>query len=99
MKIKKGDKVQVKIGKDKGVKSVVEKVVTKTSKLVVKNVNIVTRHIKQNEGQGGRIKVSKPIPSSNVMLICPKCDKPTRIGYKLEGKGKKRICKKCKADI
>lgn len=100
MKIKKGDKIQVKIGKDKGVKSTIEKVITRTGKIVVKNVNVVIRHIKQSEGvEGGRVKVSKPIPASNVMLICPKCDKQTRVGYKLEGKGKKRFCKSCKADI
>lgn len=99
MKIQKGDKIIVKSGKYKGVKSTVEKVVSKTRKIVAKNVNVVTRHIKQTEGEGGRIKVSKPFPASNVFVICPKCEKPTRIGYVKQGKGKKRVCKKCNAEI
>ena len=97
MKIKKGDKVIVISGKYAGKKSVIEKVYTDKDKVLVEGVNVVTKHMKPTAtNSGGKIKVNKPIHVSNVMLICPKCDKPTRVGYKVVEGRKYRYCKKCK---
>lgn len=99
MKLKKGDNVQIIAGKDKGKKGKISQIFSDSGKIVVENVNKMTRHIKpKREGEKGqRIEFNAPINVSNAMVICPKCNKVTRIGYKInEGKDKKqRICKKC----
>jgi len=101
MKIKKGDKIKVIAGKDNGTESKVEKVYRKGKKLLVLNVNTYKKHIKKNEKmpQGGRVDLPRPIDISKVMLVCPKCNKPTRIGYRVEKNKKYRICKKCDSKI
>jgi len=92
MKIRSGDKVKVISWKDKGVIAEVLKVFKDKNKVVVKWVNIVTRHIKKMGSNPGQIvKFEKPIDASNVMLICPFTSKPTRVGYVIiEEKGKKK---------
>jgi large subunit ribosomal protein L24 len=101
MKIKKGDKVKVIAGKDKGREGVVERVYSKSMKLVVPAVNIYKKHVKKNEKmpKGGVVEVPRPVAVAKVMLICSKCGKVTRIGYKIEGKKKLRICQKCESTI
>jgi large subunit ribosomal protein L24 len=101
MKIKKGDKVKVIYGKDKGKEGVVEKVYQKVNKVLISGVNLYKRHIKKNEKmpQGGIIDVPRPLDVSKVMLICPKCKKPTRVGFLVDGKKKFRLCKKCQSKI
>jgi large subunit ribosomal protein L24 len=96
MKVKKGDKVKIISGKDKGKDSIVEKVYVKKDLVLVENINVVTKHVKPTrDNKGGIIKVNRPVHISNVMVICSKCQKQTRVGYK-EFDGKKvRICKKC----
>jgi len=97
MKIKKGDKVKIIYGKDKGREGIVEKVYLKNNKVLISNINIYKRHIKKNEKmpQGGIIEVPRPLAISKLMLICPKCNKLTRVKIERE-KGKKfRVCKKC----
>ena len=97
MKIKKGDKVKVIYGKDKGREGTVEKVYRKRKMVVIPGVNIYKKHVKRSEQfpQGGAIEVPRPLDVSKVMLICPSCKKPVRVGFKLE-KGKKyRVCKSC----
>ncbi len=84
MKIRKSDKVVVLSWKEKDrwVKTTVEKVLTKDNKLLLKWVNIVTRHVKKQWTNPGQIlKIEKPIDSSNVMLVCPFTNKPTRVWY------------------
>ncbi|ATU05603.1 50S ribosomal protein L24 [Candidatus Gracilibacteria bacterium HOT-871] len=92
MKIRTGDKVQVMSGKekDKGQISVVVKTFPDKNKILVKDVNVVTKHIKrQGTNPGQIVEMEKPIDVSNVMLICPFTEKPTRVGYvKIEEKGK-----------
>ncbi len=92
MKIRTWDKVQVLSGKekDRGNISEVLKVFTDTNKIIVKDVNVVTRHLKkQGTNPGQIIKMEKAIDASNVMLICPFTEKPTRVGFvKVEEKGK-----------
>jgi large subunit ribosomal protein L24 len=97
MKIKKGDTVKMLYGKDAGRQGPVVAVNTKKRQVVVEGLNIYKKHIK---GDGRTrvseiIEVTKPVPVSKVMLICPFCNKPTRVGYKIEGDKKVRICKKC----
>ena len=101
MKIKKGDQVLVISGKYKGKKGKVLRVISKERKIVVDGVNIIKRHTRpKKEGEKGEV-VHKPAPiySSKVMLICPKCKQPTRVGYKTISGKKYRICKKCKSEI
>ena len=90
MKIRSWDKVKVLSWKDKGVIAEVLKVFKEKNKVLVKDVNVVTRHVKKMWTTPGQIvKFEKAIDASNVMLICPFTDKPTRIGFvKIEEKGK-----------
>ena len=101
MSIKTGDTVVVLSGKDKGKKGKVLKVMPKESKVVVEKVNMVSRHTKprQQGDQGGILKKEAPIYACKVQKVCPKCNKPTRIGHKVEGGKKVRVCKKCGAEI
>ncbi len=101
MKIKKDDKVIVLSGKDKGKQGKVLSADPKAMKVVVEGVNVATKHQKpMKQGQeGGIIKVETPIYASKVQLVCPKCDKGTRVGYKLVDGKKVRVCKHCGAEI
>lgn len=101
MKIKKGDKIRVITGKDKGREGLIERVYRKSKKVLVQGINLFKRHLKKSEQapQGGIVDVPRPILISKVMLICPKCGKTTRVGFKLEKNKKFRICKKCQSKI
>lgn len=100
MKIKKGDKVKVLLGKDRGKEGVVQFVLGKENRVFVEGVNLYKRHIrKMGETKGGIIDIPKPLDVSNVALICPNCKKVTKVGLKIEGNTKVRICKKCKKEI
>lgn len=100
MKIRKGDKVKVISGKNKGKESSVSGVQPKKEKVLVEGVNIVSRHLKKGRREsGGIVKVIRPIHISNVMVVCPKCNKPARIGYKLVDGKKYRFCKKCEGIV
>ena len=101
MKIKKDDKVVVLAGKDKGKQGKVLVADPKGGKVTVEGVNVATKHQKpqgQNR-EGGIIKIETPIYVSKVQLVCPKCGKGTRVGYKLADGKKVRVCKKCGAEI
>ena len=97
MEIKKGDNVVVIAGKDKGKKGKVLETSPKSAKVVVEGVNIVTKHKKPRSAQdkGGIVKQTNPIDSSNVMIICPACEKATRVEMKVIDGKKVRVCKKC----
>jgi len=101
MKIKKGDTVEVLSGNDKGKTGEVLEVIPKTSRVIVKGINIRKKHIKpKKQGEeGGIIPVECSIHSSKVNVVCSKCNKATRIAMKKEGKEKIRVCKKCGATI
>lgn len=96
MKIRKGDKVQVIAGKDRGKTGEVILVNPNANKVVVKGVNMATRHMKakQNGSKGEIITKEAPVDVSNVMLVCPEKNVPTRIGYRMEGTEKVRFSKK-----
>jgi large subunit ribosomal protein L24 len=90
MKLKLNDKVLVIAGKDKGKSGRIIRVIKKQEKLVVEKVNMRTKHIKKtSERPGEKITFEGPIHASNVMILDPKENKPTRIGYKVISKGKK----------
>ena len=97
MFVRKDDKVVVLSGRDKGKQGKVLSAMPADGKLIVEGVNIASKHMKpRKQGeQGGIIKVETPIYASKVMVVCPKCGKPTRVAHKLEGGKKTRVCKKC----
>ncbi len=100
MKIKKGDKVKILLGKDSGKEGKVAFVIVKRAKVFVEGANLYKKHVKkQGSLEGGIINIPKPLDVSNVCLICPNCNKPTRVGYKFTGTEKHRICKKCGKEI
>ncbi len=101
LKVKKGDTVKVLSGNDKGKTGEVLEVIPKTSKILVKGINIKKKHVKpRRQGEeGGIIPSEFPIHSSKVSVVCPKCGKAARIGFEGEGDKKVRVCKKCGAKI
>ena len=101
MNIKKDDKVIVLSGKDKGKEGKVLSANPKAGKVVVEGVNVATKHAKpRKQGeQGGIIKVETPIYACKVMVVCPKCGKPTRVAHKQDNGKNVRICKKCGANL
>ena len=106
VRIRKGDLVEVITGRedDKGKRGEVIRVFPKERKVVVQGVHLKIKHQRQVQSEGkninpGILKLEAPLDISNVMLVCKKCNKPTRVGVSRE-KGKSvRICKKCNAKI
>ena len=107
VKIKKGDTVEVISGKldDKGKRGEVINMMPTAGRLVVQGINIRTKHQKQVQTQAGRniqpgrIKFEAPLDISNVMLVCPKCSKTTRVSVQRDDTGSHRVCKQCEAVI
>jgi large subunit ribosomal protein L24 len=101
MKIKKGDNVLITAGKDKGRTAKIIKSFPKDLKVLVEGMNLRKKHVRpKREGEKGQVvAIPAPIDVSNIKIICPKCGKATRIGYKTEKDVKNRICKKCKQII
>ena len=101
MKIKKGDRVVVLQGKDRGKEGVVMRAIPTKGKVIVEGVNIAKKHQKPTRQtmQGGIIDKDMPLDVSNVALICPK-DGATRVGYKISESGaKSRVCRKCGQEL
>lgn len=101
MKIKKGDKVKIMAGKDKGKDGKVIQVFPDLNKVVVEGVNVIKKHLRaQKKGEKGqRIEIPFPVSASNVMLIDPASGAATRVGYRTEGDKKVRFAKKTKVAI
>lgn len=104
MKIKTGDTVLIIAGKDRTKKGKVIEVFPKKDSIIVEGINIVKKHVKPRRSgeKGQRVEVPRPLNISNIKLICPKCKKPARVGYKpvVKGREKKiRICKKCGQEV
>lgn len=101
MKIHKGDNVIMLGGKDRGKKGKITHVFSDGNKVVVEGLNLIKKHLRaKKQGQKGQI-VSKEraVDASAVALVCKSCGKPTRLGYKVEGENKIRICKKCESEV
>lgn len=102
MHVKKGDKVVVLSGKDKGKQGEVLVAKPAEGKVVVEGVAIVKKAMRPNaqNQQGGIVEKEAAIDASNVMVVCPKCGKPSRMGHAVNAEGKKiRVCKKCGAEF
>jgi len=99
--MKKGDKVLVITGKDRGKTGLVERVSIEQGRLVVSGVNKIRKRVRKsaNRPVGGTIEMFAPIDISNVMLVCPSCGKITRVSYRSEAGKKFRSCKKCQANL
>ncbi len=100
MKIKRNDNVIMLGGKDKGKKAKVILVFPEGDKVVVEGLNLIKKHLRaKKQGQKGQIiSKERAVSVSSVALICKSCGKQTRLGYKIEGENKIRICKKCKGE-
>lgn len=101
MFIKKNDKVVVLSGKDKGKEGKVINVDPQAGKVIVEGVNVASKHMKpRKQGEeGGIIKTETPIYACKVQLVCPKCNKATRVAHKIADGKKSRVCKKCGAEL
>jgi large subunit ribosomal protein L24 len=108
MRIKTGDLVEVTVGKDAAaseghrVRGRVLSIETKTGRITVEGVARVYKHVRpsQKHPQGGRIHIERPVHMSNVMPVCPKCDKGVRVGVKINEDGSRdRVCRKCGASL
>lgn len=99
MKIKKGDTVKIKIGKDRGKQGKVTQLLPKLKMVVIEGLNKRIKHLRprKEREKGQRIEFDAPVRVDNVQLVCPKCSKIARVGYKVfDNKRKERVCRKCK---
>ena len=101
MTIRKGDRVKVITGKDKGKESRVLRAYPEKQRLVVEGVNMMKKHQRPTTKmpQGGILEVEGTIHASNVMLLCPSCSQATRVGRRRDDGTRVRVCKKCGNDI
>lgn len=102
LKIKKGDRVRVLQGKDRGKEGDVMRVLPAANKVIVDGVNVAKRHQRPTRAtmQGGIIDKDMPIHVSAVAIVCPACRKPTRVGHRFDAEGRKvRVCRKCGGDL
>jgi large subunit ribosomal protein L24 len=104
LKIKKGDTVEVISGRAKGTRGEVLRVLPKEDRVVVQGVNVRKKHQRQVQSGGrtmnpGIIQFEAPVHVSNVMLVCPKCSKPARVGLERDTGKSRRVCKNCDAVI
>lgn len=101
MKIKKGDTVKIMSGKDRAKSGKIFRVFPTERKIIIEGLNLIIKHKKPKKSgeKGQKIEIARPISSCKVMLICPKCGKAVRVGYKVTDQTKVRICKKCKEEI
>ncbi|MBI4132036.1 MAG: 50S ribosomal protein L24 [Candidatus Sungbacteria bacterium] len=102
MKIKKGDSVKILSGKDRGKRGKVLRVLPRENQILVDGLNLKKKHrrSRRQDRKGEIILLPAPLAASAAALICPKCAKPTRVGYRLGAAGiKERICRKCKETV
>lgn len=100
-KIVTGDEIVVISGKNKGERARVRQNMPREDKVIIEGVNIVRKHIARGRArQAGIVEVEAPMPVSKVMLVCPNCGEPTRVGFRFDENGNKiRFCKKCDAAV
>ena len=99
MKLKKGDNVMIIAGKDKGRSGTISEVLTAKNRVLVKDANLIKKRTKpRKQGEKGQlVEIARSMNISNVMLICKNCKKTTRIGTRIDGDTKVRVCKQCEA--
>lgn len=95
--VKTGDEVMIISGREKGRKGKVMAVSPKEGKVIIEKLNMVSKHVKPRKAgeQGGIIKAEGALYASKVQIVCPNCKKPSRVGHKIDGAEKVRICRKC----
>ena len=100
IKFKVGDTVKITAGKDKGREGKIESIDRKHNLMVIPGLNIYKKHVKGFQGQkGGIYDIPRPFAFAKVALICPKCKKVTRVGFRVMEKEKVRVCRKCGKEI
>ncbi len=100
IKFKVNDNVKIMSGKDKGRSVKIEKILPSEGKVVLEGANLYKKHVKGfGDVKGGIYDIPRPVAFSKIALVCPKCKKITRVGFKLIGAEKVRICKKCRKEI
>ena len=100
--VRKNDTVAVTTGKDSGKRGRVLKVLRDKNRVIVEGVNVIKRHTRPNPQRnvkGGIVEREGAVHASNVRLVCPECGKMTRIGHKMQGDRKVRICRKCEGVV
>jgi len=101
MKLKKGDNVQIMVGKDQGKQGQIMKMDVKSGKVFIQGLNLFKKHQRpKKQGEKGEVvSVSRPLNLSNIMIVCNSCAKPVRVGFKINGENKVRYCKKCGGNV
>lgn len=100
LKFKVGDKIEVKMGKDKGRTGTIEKIYPKKGTALVPGLNVYKKHVKGMPGQkGGIYEIPRPLHFAKISVVCPSCKKASRIGFNMAGKEKVRVCKNCGKEI
>jgi large subunit ribosomal protein L24 len=101
MNIKKGDTIKILVGKDRGKTGKVVHADSKAGKVSLEGLNLYKKHVKpKKQGQKGEtVSIARPMDISNVAIVCPSCNKQTRIGFRMDGDKKVRYCAKCKGAI
>ncbi len=100
-RIRKNDTVEVRVGEDAGKRGRVLRVFAGESRVVVEGVNMVSRHVRRSAQypMGARVRREAPLALSNVLVVCPRCDRGVRIGYQGSQGEKARVCKRCGENI
>ncbi len=100
MKFKIGDTVKITSGKDKGHEGKIEKIFFKEQSVIIPTANLFKKHVKgMGERKSGIYDIPRPLPFSKIALVCPKCKKATRVGFRVLEKEKVRVCRKCGKEI
>jgi large subunit ribosomal protein L24 len=100
LKFKVGDTVKITSGKDKGREGKIERIFPKTGRALIPGMNLYKKHVKNQPGRkGGIFEIPRSLPFSKLSVMCPKCKKAIRVGFKIVGKEKVRVCKKCRREI
>lgn len=100
IKFKKGDTVKITAGKDKGREGKIEKIIPVAMKAIVPGINLYKKHVKGfGDVKGGVYDIPRALGFGKIALLCPKCKKITRVGFRFAGEEKVRICKKCGKEV
>lgn len=100
LKFKVGDTVKITAGKDKGRQGKIEKIILKKGRVLIPGINLYKKHVKGRPGQkAGIYDIPRALPFAAIALLCPKCKKATRVGFRLVTNEKVRVCKKCGKEI